>query len=112
EGEGVISFKPVYFPFSTTIEQNKQKEVHVPLILEDGDYRIDYAGFEEAAKDANNNLLLRCSPHNPVGRVWTKEELEKVIEIANRHDLYVISDEICYDIIDRKSTRLNSSHIS
>ena len=99
EGEGVIIFKPVYFPFSTTIEQNKRKEVNVPLILEDGDYRIDYAGFEEAAKDANNKLLLFCSPHNPVGRVWTKEELEKVIEIANRHDLYVISDEIWYDII-------------
>lgn len=99
EGDGVIIFKPVYYPFDIAIEQNNRKEINVPLLFNDGDYTIDYEQFEKVAQDSRNKLLLFCSPHNPVGRVWTKEELSKVIEIANKYKLYVISDEIWYDLI-------------
>lgn len=97
--DGVIIFRPAYYPFGMAIDDNERTEVNVPLINEDGDYKIDFEEFEKAAADPNNKILLFCSPHNPVGRVWTKEELEKVAEIAVKHDLYVISDEIWYDFV-------------
>jgi len=99
EGEGIINFRPVYYPFAAAIKDNKRTEVNVPLLKEDDHYTIDFDKFEEAAAEPNNKILLFCSPHNPVGRVWTKEELEKVANIAVKHDLYVISDEIWYDFV-------------
>src|SRR5699024_3912570 len=99
KGEGVITFRPVYYPFQSAIMDNERTEVNVPLINQDNYYTIDFEKFEEAARDSNNKVLLFCSPHNPVGRVWTEEELEKVADIAIRHDLYVISDEIWYDFV-------------
>lgn len=99
KGEGVINFRPVYYPFSMAIEDNERTEVNVPLLKEHEDYTIDFARFEKAAANPNNKILLFCSPHNPVGRVWTKDELEKLADIAVKHDLYVISDEIWYDFI-------------
>lgn len=99
KGEGVITFRPVYYPFQSAIGDNERTEVNVPLINQDNYYTIDFEKFEEAAKDPDNKVLLFCSPHNPIGRVWTKEELEKVADIAVKHDLYVISDEIWYDFV-------------
>lgn len=96
--DGIIIFRPVYYPFGTAIGDNRRTEVNVPLIEEDGDYRIDFESFEEAASKPENKILLFCSPHNPVGRVWTEEELKRIADIANKHDLFVISDEIWYDI--------------
>ncbi|NMB42895.1 MAG: pyridoxal phosphate-dependent aminotransferase [Clostridiales bacterium] len=99
-GDGVIIFKPVYYPFSSAITSNNRKEVNVPLIETDGYYTIDFEGLEDAASKEENKILLFCSPHNPVGRVWTKEELEKLAEIALKYDLIVISDEIWYDFVN------------
>lgn len=99
KNDGVIIFRPAYYPFGSAIDDNERTEVNVPLINDGGDYKIDFEGFEKVAADANNKILLFCSPHNPVGRVWTKEELEKVAEIAVKHDLYVVSDEIWYDFV-------------
>ncbi|PID14616.1 aminotransferase [Sporosarcina sp. P34] len=99
KGDGVINFRPVYYPFSMAIEDNERTEVNVPLLKNNDDYTIDFEAFEKAAADPNNKILLFCSPHNPVGRVWKKEELEKLAGIAVKHDLYVISDEIWYDFI-------------
>ena len=98
-GEGVIVFKPVYYPFSMAIEKNKRTLVNCPLKEDDGYYTIDFEKFEEAAKDPNNKLLIFCNPHNPVGRVWKWEELEKIAEIAVKYDLIVVSDEIWADLI-------------
>lgn len=99
-GEGVIYFSPVYGPFSQTTEENKRKEINIPLLEEErGYYTIDFAAFEKAAADSNNKILLFCSPHNPVGRAWAEEELEKIAEICVEHDLIVISDEIWNDIV-------------
>ncbi len=99
-GEGIIFFSPVYGPFFQATEENKRKKINIPL-LEDkrGHYTIDFAAFEEAAADSNNKILLFCSPHNPVGRVWTEEELEKIAKICVAHDLIVVSDEIWNDIV-------------
>lgn len=98
-GDGVIIFKPVYYPFMNAIKGNKAVEVNVPMIEKDLYYTIDYEGFEKAAADPNNKMLIFCSPHNPVGRVWTEEELKKVGAIAKKHNLIVVADEIWHDLI-------------
>lgn len=99
KGDGIINFRPVYYPFSMAIDDNDRTEVNVPLLKSGDEYTIDFTKFEEAAANPNNKVLLFCSPHNPVGRVWTKEELVKVAEIAVKYNLYVISDEIWYDFV-------------
>ncbi|AZP03972.1 MalY/PatB family protein [Jeotgalibaca ciconiae] len=99
KGDGIIVFRPVYYPFLQAIEDNERTEVNVPLIETDGHYTIDFDAFEEVAAKAENKILIFCSPHNPVGRVWTKEELQKLAEIIIQHDLLLISDEIWYDFI-------------
>lgn len=97
--EGVIIFTPVYYPFSMVIEANGRKVVRCPLIEENLRYRIDFDAFEKAAADPNNTMLMFCSPHNPVGRVWTREELERLVAICLKHDLFLVSDEIHHDLI-------------
>lgn len=99
ERDGVIIFRPVYYPFGNAITLNNRKEVNIPLIEDEGNYTIDFEAFEEAASKTDNKILLFCSPHNPTGNVWTKNELEKLAEIAVKYDLYVISDEIWYDFV-------------
>lgn len=98
-GEGVIVQTPVYYPFYTAIESNQRKVVRNPLVLENGHYRMDIEGLRQLAKDPDNRLLMFCSPHNPVGRVWTREELEEVARIVIENDLILISDEIHADLI-------------
>ena len=99
EGEGVIIFTPVYYPFYNAIKSSNRKIVDCGLIETDGYYEIDFEKFEEFAKDENNKMLILCSPHNPVGRVWKREELEKIGKIALENDLIIISDEIHCDIL-------------
>ena len=99
EGDGVIIFQPVYKPFSETIKGTSRVVTNVPLIEEEGYYTIDFDRFEEEAKKSENKVVLFCSPHNPVGRVWTKEELERLAEIALQNDLIVLSDEIWNDLV-------------
>lgn len=99
ENQGVIVFTPVYYPFYSAITSNNRKIIDCPLIENNRNYTIDFQKFEEFAKDKNNRLLILCSPHNPVGRVWTKEELEKIVEITLKNDLIIISDEIHFDIL-------------
>lgn len=97
ENDGVIIFRPSYPPFGNAIDVNNRTEVGLPLLNDDGYYTIDFNKFEEAAADPNNKMLILCNPHNPVGRVWTKEELEKIAEISVKHNLTVVSDEIWRD---------------
>lgn len=99
ENQGVIIFTPVYYPFYSAITSNNRKIIDCPLIENNRNYTIDFQKFEEFAKDKNNRLLILCSPHNPVGRVWTKEELEKIGKIVLKNDLIIISDEIHFDIL-------------
>ncbi|MDR0386678.1 MAG: pyridoxal phosphate-dependent aminotransferase [Treponema sp.] len=98
-GDGVIIMPPVYYPFSMAIAENNREAVRVPLIQDGMSYTIDYTALEEAARNPRNRLLIFCSPHNPVGRVWTREELLRVAEICLRNNVLVISDEIHFDLL-------------
>lgn len=98
ENEGVIVLNPVYYPFYGAIKDNNRKLIECPLINENNSYHINFELLEELAKDKNNKLMIFCSPHNPVGRVWTKEELEKVAQICLDNDLILVSDEIHEDL--------------
>ena len=98
-GEGVIIFSPVYYPFNMAIEFQKRRIVDVPLVDSGMRYEIDWEQFEAAAGAPENKLLLFCSPHNPVGRVWLHDELMKVSEICLRNGVIVLSDEIHNDLI-------------
>jgi len=98
-GDGMIVMPPVYYPFYMAAERNGRTIVNNPLIYKDGKYSIDYEDLERKAKDARNKVLLFSSPHNPVGRVWTKEELLEVGRICNRNNVIMLSDEIHHDLI-------------
>lgn len=99
EGDGVILLTPVYYPFSEAIRRNGRKIVDCPLIRKDDKYTIDFELLEEKAKQPDVKLILFCSPHNPVGRVWTQEELEKVGRICIDNDVVIVSDEIHFDLV-------------
>jgi cystathionine beta-lyase len=98
ENDKIMTQEPVYSPFNSVVKQNKRELVISPLIkLEDGNYVMDYEDIESKIKDVK--VFILCNPHNPVGRVWTKEELKKLGDICIRHNVLVISDEIHSDII-------------
>ena len=98
-GDGVIIFTPVYYPFYMAIENHNCQVQRCPLIYNDNAYTIDFDLFEKLAADDNNKMLIMCSPHNPVGRVWSKDELVKICEICRKHNVRIVSDEIHFDII-------------
>ena len=98
-GDGVILLTPVYYPFSFAVSRNDRKEVRCPLVNINGRYEIDYELLEEMAGKPENKLIIFCSPHNPVGRVWTRDELEKVGRICIDNDVFIVSDEIHCDLI-------------
>lgn len=97
KGDKVLIQPPVYFPFSSTIEALGRQVLNSPLRYEDGRFCMDFADLEEKAREAR--LFILCSPHNPAGRVWTREELERTEEICRKNDLFVFSDEIHSDIV-------------
>lgn len=100
EGDGVIVMPPVYYPFYKAVEENGRRMVRCPLIEgENLHYSIDCEKLEELASKPENRLLILCNPHNPVGRVWTREELMEVSRICLKHQVFVISDEIHCDLI-------------
>lgn len=98
-GEGVILFSPVYYPFRDSITISGRAVVDVPLVDNHRHYEIDWETFERAAKESQNKLLLLCSPHNPVGRVWTEGELRRLSEICLSNNVLVLSDEIHEDLL-------------
>lgn len=99
EGEGVLIQRPVYYPFTTVIVRNNRKLVNNSLVLKDNRYVIDYEDFENKIIENNVKLFIFCNPHNPVGRVWTKEEIVKLADICLKHDVKIISDEIHSDFV-------------
>ncbi|MES2675884.1 MAG: PatB family C-S lyase [Pseudomonadota bacterium] len=97
EGEGVIVQPPVYFPFFSAVTTGKRKLILNPLQLLDGKYTIDFEHLETCAQQGAK-LLMLCTPHNPVGRVWLEQELEEVLRIARKYDLTILSDDIHADL--------------
>ena len=99
EGDEVLIQRPVYYPFADSIQQQKRVVVNSPLQLRDGRYEIDFADFERKAASPRCRAFVLSNPHNPVGRVYTEEELRRVGEICRRHHVFVIADEIHSDLI-------------
>ncbi|GIN40208.1 MalY/PatB family protein [Heyndrickxia oleronia] len=98
-GEHVIVQEPVYYPFYSSIENHQCKIVQNSLVYKNGTYEMDFADLEEKASDPNASVLILCSPHNPVGRVWTIDELNRVAEICLKHNVWIISDEMHGDLV-------------
>ena len=97
--EKVLFLTPSYAYFKYAADFSKREYVCSDLINEDGYYKIDYDNLEKKAADEKTTLLIFCNPHNPSGRVWKEEELEKVAKIVEKHQLWVISDEIHCDLL-------------
>lgn len=101
-GDGVLIQSPVYYPFSEVIEDNGRRIVSNTLVLgEDHKYHIDFEDFERQIKENQVKLFFLCNPHNPVGRVWTTEELTRLGDICLKYQVTVVSDEIHSDFIFR-----------
>lgn len=98
EGESVLIQKPVYYPFFNIINSLQRKVVNSSLILKNNHYKIDFDDFERKIVQENVKMFILCSPHNPGGRVWTKQELQRISEICLAHNVLVVSDEIHSDI--------------
>ena len=98
-GDTVLIQQPVYYPFSEVILDNGRRRVSNDLVLKNGRYEIDFADFEEKIITYKVKLFMLCSPHNPVGRVWTREELKKIAEICGKHQVLVVADEIHEDFV-------------
>ncbi|MDR1324447.1 MAG: pyridoxal phosphate-dependent aminotransferase [Treponema sp.] len=97
--DGVIIMPPVYYPFFWTIKQNKRRIIANNLRIDYDRYVIDFDDLVAKARDPRNKVLLFCSPHNPVGRVWEKAELERIGNICLENNVLIISDEIHFDLI-------------
>jgi cystathionine beta-lyase len=97
-GDKVVIQPPVYYPFPRAVLGNDRIVVENPLVLEGNRYCMDYEGLEVLI-DSRTKMLILCSPHNPVGRVWDREELERLVEICSRRGLVLVSDEIHSDLI-------------
>lgn len=98
-GDACMILTPVYYPFHNVVTNNGRKLVKVNLDYEDGYFTMNYDAIEKAVVENNVKMFIQCSPHNPAGRVWTEEELERVLEICRRHNVLVVSDEIHQDIV-------------
>lgn len=94
KGDAVLIQQPVYYPFANMIRQNERVIVDNPLRLIEGRYEIDFADFEQKIVEHSVKLFILCSPHNPVGRVWTRAELEQIASTCLRHNVIVVADEI------------------
>ena len=97
-GDGIILFTPVYYQFSNLVEAARRKVVECPLKLIDNHYHFDFVEYERNLS-GDEKMVILCSPHNPGGRVWTKNELQEVAKFAKKHDLVLVSDEIHHDLV-------------
>ncbi len=98
EGDGVIIQRPVYYPFTNKITSNGRRVCNSSLLYEADGYKMDFADLEEKFSDPEIKGMILCSPHNPVGRVWSNTELRQLVDIAKKYNKWIISDEIHMDL--------------
>lgn len=110
-GDNILVQTPVYTPFYSVIEAHERNVVKNPLIQKDYYYHIDFEDFEEKLKQGVSAFIL-CSPHNPVGRVWKKEELEEMARLCVKYDVLILSDEIHADLIYPGETHIPLASLS
>ena len=108
----ILIMTPVYYPFYDVINYTHRQVVDTPLTFDGENYQINFADFEKKAADSNVKMLILCSPHNPVGRVWKKAELEKIAKICLANDVLVVSDEIHADLLMPGYTHIPYATIS
>ncbi len=111
EGQGAVIQPPIYGPFLDATRSTRRPAVFNPLVLTEQSYAIDFDQLEQAASQ-NARFLLLCNPHNPSGRVFTREELEGLTQAALRHDLVILSDEIHADLVYRGNTHIPMASLS
>lgn len=99
EGDGIIIQQPVYDPFATLVKRTGRRIVNNALLCKDGAYTMDFELLERQAANPDTKLMVFCSPHNPVGRVWTREELVRLDDICRKNHVIIVSDEIHSDIV-------------
>ncbi|MEI5907784.1 MalY/PatB family protein [Bacillus spongiae] len=115
KGDRILIQTPVYYPFFQLIQENDRKVVDCPLVIQNDQYHIDFDAFEECLKQGVK-LFLFCSPHNPVGRVWTNEEQTKIADLCKAYNVIIISDEIHCDLVYSPHTHIpiakaNQDHV-
>ncbi len=110
-GDGILIQQPVYYPFSEVVHNTNRNLIVNELVLQDGKYYMDYQDFEQKIVENDVKIFLLCSPHNPVGRVWTREELLKVGEICLKHNVLVVADEIHCDFTFGENKHLNFANL-
>ncbi|MGV2805488.1 aminotransferase class I/II-fold pyridoxal phosphate-dependent enzyme, partial [Clostridium perfringens] len=99
-GDQVVIQTPVYPPFYSVVQDHGRELVHNPLLRsEDGDYSMDFEDLEKSFSTGNVKMIILCSPHNPVGRVWTRTELDRLASLCQQYDVLVVSDEIHADLV-------------
>ncbi len=111
-GDKIVVQPPVYFPFFTAIEKNERELVHNELIEKDNYYTIDFDDLEKKLSDPKTTVLLTSNPHNPVGRVWKKDELEKILLLCEKYDVLLLSDEIHSDLIFKNFKHIPAASLS
>ncbi|AEX85871.1 cystathionine beta-lyase [Marinitoga sp. 1135] len=108
--DNILIQTPVYPPFMSSVKNNNRNLLINELVLKNNKYEIDFEDLEEKLK--NSKMFILCSPHNPVGRVWTKEELEKIGELCIKHDVLIVSDEIHADLVFKNSKHIPIASLS
>ncbi|MCD8369215.1 MAG: pyridoxal phosphate-dependent aminotransferase [Clostridiales bacterium] len=98
-GDACMILTPVYYPFHNVVTNNDRKLVKVPMNYEDGYFTLNYEAIEKAIVEQNVKMYIQCSPENPAGRVWTEEELDRLLAICEKHHVLVVSDEIHQDLV-------------
>ncbi|MDO4503308.1 MAG: MalY/PatB family protein [Coriobacteriia bacterium] len=96
-GQAALVQQPVYYPFSEVVKDNDRKLANAPLTYQDGRFQVDFDAFEQTIVDQDVKLFLLCNPHNPVGRAWTADELNRMCQICLKHQVVIVSDEIHMD---------------
>lgn len=107
ENDAVLIQRPVYNPFTDAIVNNNRKLINSPLVLKNNHYEIDFVDFEKKIIEEKVKLFIMCSPHNPCGRVWTKDELIKIGDICLKHNVLIVVDEIHHDLVFKQYKHLS-----
>lgn len=110
-GDQIIIQTPVYYPFKSVTEGNGRIVLDNKLINNNGRYDMNFDELEEMAKDPKTTMMILCSPHNPVGRVWTVEELQRVADICLENDVLLISDEIHFDLVYKGNKHISVARL-
>jgi cystathionine beta-lyase len=99
ENDNIMIMKPVYYPFDASIKLNNRNIVECPLVYENNEYSCDFELFENTIKENDIKVFILCNPHNPIGKVWSQEDLYKIGTICKKYNVIIVSDEIHMDFV-------------